>query len=178
MGFIMYIHHTLEEKKEIIRLHESGASMVELMKRFHVRDHYLYILFGRYEKYGLSGLEKYKERVVTDELKRLVIEEYEKDILPLWRICVEYDVSFTSVCRWVHQYKHGGYEGLLRHGPRGRPRKEMGRPRKKDPQTELEKLQARVRWLEAENALLKKAKALMEKEDSRLHGSGHKPSMH
>ena len=48
----MYIHHTLEEKKEIIRLHESGASMVELMKRFHVRDHYLYILFGRYEKYG------------------------------------------------------------------------------------------------------------------------------
>ena len=152
----MYIHHTLEEKKEIIRLHESGASMVELMKRFHVRDHYLYILFGRYEKYGLSGLEKYKERVVTDELKQLVIEEYEKDILPLWRICVEYDVSFTSVCRWVHQYKHGGYEGLLRHGPRGRPRKEMGRPRKKNPQTELEKLQARVRWLEAENALLKK----------------------
>ena len=178
MGFIMYKHHTLEEKKEIIRLHESGTSMVELMKRFHVRDHFLYILFGRYEKYGMSGLEKYKERVVTDELKRLVIEEYEKDILPLWRICVKYDVSFTSVCRWVHQYKHCGYEGLLRHGPRGRPRKEMGRPRKKDPQTELEKLQARVRWLEAENALLKKAKALMEEEESRQHGSGHRPSMH
>ena len=78
MGFIMYIHHTLEEKKEIIRLHESGASMVELMKRFHVRDHYLYILFGRYEKHDLSGLEKYKERVVTDVLKQLVIEEMKK----------------------------------------------------------------------------------------------------
>ena len=174
----MYRHHSLEEKKEIIRLHESGASMCELMKRFHVRDHYLYILFGRYEKYGMDGLEKFKKRCVTDTLKQSVIEEYEKDCLPLWRICVEYDVSFASVCRWVRQYKHGGYEELLRHGPRGRPRKDMGRPKKKEPETELEKLQARVRWLEAENALLKKAKALMEEEESRLRGSGHRPSRH
>jgi cell division protein FtsB len=54
----------------------------------------------------------------------------------------------------------------------------MGRPKKKEAQTELEKLQARVRWLEAENALLKKAKALMEEEESRRHGSGHRPSRH
>ena len=178
MGFIMYRHHTLEEKEEIIRQHLSGVSMVDLMDRFHVRDHFLYILFGRYEKYGMSGLERYKEKEVTNELKQSVIEEYEKDILPLWRICVEYDVSFSSVCRWVHQYKHGGYEELLRHAPRRRPRKDMGRPRKKEPQTELEKLQARVRRLEAENALLKKAKALMEEEESRLHGFGHRPSKH
>ena len=171
MGFIMYRHHTLEEKEEIIRQHLSGVSMVDLMDRFHVRDHFLYILFGRYEKYGMSGLERYKEKEVTNELKLSVIEEYEKDILPLWRICVEYDVSFSSVCRWVHQYKHGGYEELLRHAPRRRPRK-------KEPQTELEKLQARVRRLEAENALLKKAKALMEEEESRLHGFGHRPSKH
>ena len=166
----MYIHHSLEEKKEIIRLHELGASMCDLMKRYHVRDHYLYILFGRYEKYGMDGLEKFKERRITDTLKQSVIEEYEKDCLPLWRICVEYDVSFASVCRWVQQYKHGGYEELLRHGLRGRPRKDMGRPRKKEPQTEF--------WLEAENALLKKAKALMEEEESRLRGSGQKPSNH
>ena len=54
----------------------------------------------------------------------------------------------------------------------------MGRPKKKEPETELEKLQARVHWLEAENALLKKAKALMEEEESRLRGSGHRPSRH
>ena len=68
----MYRHHTLEEKKEILRLHASGASMSELMKRFHVRDHYLYILFGRYEKYGLDGLLRFKERCVTDALKQSV----------------------------------------------------------------------------------------------------------
>ena len=34
----MYIHHSLEEKKEIIRLHELGASMSELMKRYHVLE--------------------------------------------------------------------------------------------------------------------------------------------
>ena len=174
----MYIHHSLEEKKEIIRLHELGASMSELMSRYHVRDHYLYILFGRYEKYGMDGLEKFKERHITDTLKQSVIEEYEKDCLPLWRICVEYDVSFASVCRWVQQYKHGGYEELLHHGPRGRPRKDMGRTKKQEPQTELEKLQARVHWLEAENALLKKARALMEEEGSRLRGSGRRPSRH
>ena len=47
--------------------------MCELMKCFHVRDHYLYILFGRYEKYGMDGLEKFNERKVTNELKRSVI---------------------------------------------------------------------------------------------------------
>jgi transposase len=172
----MYRHHTLEEKEEIIRQHLSGVSMVDLMDRFHVRDHFLYILFGRYEKYGMSGLERYKEKEVTNELKLSVIEEYEKDILPLWRICVEYDVSFTSVCRWVHQYKHGGYEGLLRHGPRGRPRKGMGRPRKKEPETELEKLRAENERLRTENALLKKVQALVAERIAREEGSGRKPS--
>ena len=95
----MYKHHSLEEKKEIIRLHEAGACMVELMNRFHVRDHYLYILFGRYEKYGIDGLERYKRKRITAKLKKSVIEEYEKDILPLWQICVKYDISYTSVCR-------------------------------------------------------------------------------
>ena len=175
----MYRHHSLEEKKEMILLRESGASMSELMARFHVRDHYLYILFGRYEKYGLEGLSKFKARRITAALKQSIIEEYEKDILPLWRICVEYDISFSSVCRWVRQYKQGGYEELFRHGPRGRPKKkDMGRPMKKDPQTELERLQARVRWLEAENALLKKAKALMEEEESGRQGTGLRPSKH
>lgn len=151
----MYRHHSLEEKKEMILLRESGASMSELMARFHVRDHYLYILFGRYEKYGMEGLSKFKARRITAALKQSIIDEYEKDILPLWRICVEYDISFSSVCRWVRQYKQGGYEELFRHGPRGRPKKkDMGRPMKKEPQTEPERLQARVRWLEAENALL------------------------
>jgi transposase-like protein len=174
----MYKHHSLEEKKEIIRLYLSGVCMVELMSRFHVRDHYLYILFGRYKKYGIEGLESYKGKHITAELKQSVILEYEKDVLPLWQICVEYDVSYASVCRWVQQYKRGGYTELLRHCSRGRQRKAMGRPKKKEPQTELEKLQARVRWLEAENALLKKAKALMEEEESRLRGSGQKPSNH
>ena len=114
------------------------------------------ILFGRYEKYGMDGLEKFKERRITDTFKQSVIEEYEKDCLPLWRICVEYDVSFANAPRWVQQYKHSGYEELLRHGSRGRSRKDMGRTRKKEPQTELENLQVRVHWLEAENALLKK----------------------
>ncbi len=98
----MYKHHSLEEKKEIIRLYESGACMVELMSRFHVRDHYLYILFGRYKKYGIEGLESYKGKHITAELKQSVILEYEKNVLPLWQICVEYDVSYASVCRWYN----------------------------------------------------------------------------
>ena len=96
----------------------------------------------------------------------------------MWRICVEYDISFSSVCRWVQQYKHGGYEEVLRNGPCGRPRKDMGRPKKQEPQTELEKLQARVQWLEAENALLKKAKALMEEKESRKQSFGRRSSKH
>lgn len=78
----MLRHNTLKEKKEIIRLHEAGASMVELMTRFHVRDHYLYILFGRYNKYGIEGLENYKKTIVTFQLKEQIINEYEADCLP------------------------------------------------------------------------------------------------
>ena len=38
-GLFMSRHHTLAEKQEILRLHEEGASMVELMTRFHVSDY-------------------------------------------------------------------------------------------------------------------------------------------
>lgn len=170
--------HTLKEQKEIIRLHESGFSMVELMTRFHVRDHYLYILFGRYKKYGIDGLENYKKTVVSLELKEQIIKEYEADCLPLWQLCVNYDVSYSSVCRWIKQYKSGEYEELHRHNQRGRPSKHMGRPKKKEPQTELEKLQAENLRLRAENALLKKAKALMEEAKVKSKGSGLKSSIH
>ncbi len=152
--------------------------MAELMRRFHVRDHYLYILFGRYEKYGIDGLERYRRKRVTPKLKKSVIEDYEKYMLPLWRICVKHDASYASVCRWVQQYRRGGHAELSRHSSRKPPRKDMGRPKKKKPQTELERLQERVRWLEAENALLKKVRALMEEEESRRKGSGQKPSSH
>ena len=76
----MYIHHSVEEKKEIIRLHELGTSMCELMKRYHVRDHYLYIPFGRYEKYGIDGLEKLKDRCITNTQGRISI------LLTCWNI--------------------------------------------------------------------------------------------
>jgi len=171
-------HHTLKEKKEIIHLHESGVSMIELMTRFHVRDHYLYILFGQYKKYGINGLETYKKTVVSLELKEQIVKEYEADCLPLWQLCVKYDVSHSSVCRWIQQYKSGGYEELHRHNQRGRPSKHMGRPKTKEPQTELEKLQAENLRLRAENALLKKAKALMKEEKDRSKGSGLKSSIH
>ena len=88
----MYIHHSLEEKKEIIRLHASGASMSELMKHYHVHDHYLYILFSRYEKYGMDGLENFKKRRITNTLKQSVIEEYKKDSL----LCGVFVLSMTQ----------------------------------------------------------------------------------
>ena len=104
-------------------MYKSGASMSELMKRFHVRDHYLKILFGRYEKYGMDGLLRFKGDHIDDKLKKSIIVEHEQNGLPLWRICVEYDVCFASVCRWVRQYKQGGHEELMSHSFRGRPRK-------------------------------------------------------
>lgn len=171
-GLFMSRHHTLAEKQEILRLHEEGASMVELMTRFHVSDYYLYILFGRYKKYGIDGLENYKKTVISLALKLQIIKEYEEDCLPLWQLCVKYDVSHSSICRWIQQYKSGGYEELYRHKQRGRPIKNMGRPKKKEPQTELEKLQAENLRLRAENALLKKAKALMEEKRAKTKDSG------
>lgn len=131
-GLFMSRHHTLKEKKEIIHLHESGVSMVELMTRFHVRDHYLYILFSQYRKYGINGLETYKKTVVSLELKEQIIKEYEADCLPLWQLCVKYDVSHSSVCRWIQQYKFGGYEELHRHNQRGRPSTHMDDRKRKN----------------------------------------------
>lgn len=127
-GLFMPRHYTLKEKKEIIYLHEFGVSMVELMTRFHVREHYLYILFGQYKKYGINGLKTYKKIVVSFELK-----EYEADCLPLLQLCVKYNVSHSSVCRWIQQYISRGYEELHCYNQRGLPSKHMGRSKTKEP---------------------------------------------
>lgn len=74
LGFIMYTHHSLEEKKEIIRLHELGASMSELMKRYHVRDHYLYILFGRYEAEKKRICEIFHESKCRYGYRRIIMQ--------------------------------------------------------------------------------------------------------
>ena len=38
-SLFMSMHHTLEEKQEILRLHEAGVSVVELITHFHVIGH-------------------------------------------------------------------------------------------------------------------------------------------
>ena len=65
-----------------------------------------------------------------------------RKIAYLCAACVKYDVSHSSICCWIQQYKSGGYEELYCHKQRGRPIKNMGLTKKKELlKTELEKLQ-------------------------------------
>lgn len=145
-----------------------------LINRFHVTDHYVRIVCGRYERYGIDGLKEKKPHYISDDLKVQVVDEYKKHLLSLPNICVKYDVSHTAACRWIHLYKVGGYELLTRRRPIIAIPMGLKKITKKD--ATYEELQDRVEYLEAENALLKKVKALVEERNAAKLKIGRKPS--
>ena len=133
----------------------------------------------RYDEQGEAGLKRHKpyKLISCEERERLVRLYLEKDV-PLREIYTSADISRTNLQTWIRLVCTRGYGALYDVRSRGRKPKNMDSQKKYEPQGELERLQAENLRLRAENALLKKAKALMEEEESRLRGSGRRPSKH
>ena len=114
-----------------------------------------------------------KEPCYSTAEKLKIVEEFTVKGISLQKLCLRYDLSRSTIQRWVRITRQGI---SLNNKRRGRPPKDMARPKKREPQSELEKLQAENLRLRAENALLKKLKAIVEEQEARARHNVQKPS--
>ncbi len=169
--------YTALEKYELIKRVLSGEPLKRVAREQRLGHQYLEVLYDRYKKYGMKGLERKPNNYLPPEEKERIIRLHEEKGVSLRSIFTDYDISPTVFKKLLQQVRFHGYASLYEKKPKGRPPKEaMSRPKKKEPQTELEKLQAENLRLRAENALLKKVKALVEEQDAQARLNGQKPS--
>lgn len=174
----MYRKSTFEERLEIVLKIKSGYPLKSLCKELNLDRDFVRDWLQKYDENGESGLRHKVIKDVDGAEKEHFVRLFLEESVPLRQIYISNGISRSALKRWICKVREHGYSSLYEHVPKGRKPKKMGRPKKKKPQTELEILQAENLRLRAENALLKKVRALMEEEESRLQGTGLKPSSH
>ena len=153
--------HSLEEKLDVIKMHENGAGIKRIAKRLGLCKSLITLWLEQYKQHGKDGFMRlpYNCRYNFEE-KCQIICEIEEKYVPLHVVSAKYRVARSTLRCWRQIVRRDGYEAL-REVKYGRKYASMGRPKKKEPVTELEKLQRENELLRAENAYLKKLKALM-----------------
>jgi transposase len=154
--------HTLEDKLQIVRMHEEGYSYRHLSSFTGISHSQIESWLRRYRKLGLSGLEKHSCRRLSDEVKAEIVSEIRKKSLSLQSTSIVYGVSCSALSGWRKKFLSSGLSVFTPVCSSGCSNKPMGRPKKKPPQSELEKLQVENLELKAEIAYLKKVRALVE----------------
>ena len=170
----MYRHHNFEERLKIVSRLQSGEPLRSLCKELKMDKKNVRLWYLRYKKYGEEGLRGIRYSHYTSDEKLAIVKEFLEKGVTLQELCLQYDLSRSTIKSWVRMYRQGL---SLENRKRGRPpRVPMARPKKKEAETELERLQAENLRLRAENALLKKVKALVEEQEARARLNGQKPS--
>ena len=172
--FFMYRRHNFEERLLIVSRLVSGESLKSLCREFQIHKDMIRQWYLRYKKYGEDGLRGTQSYHYTATEKHAIVKDFVEKGITLHEICLRYDLSRSTIRKWVRLYRQGFSLENLKRGCS--PKDPMARPKKREPQTELEKLQAENLRLRAENALLKKVKALVEEEKARARLNGQKPS--
>jgi transposase len=153
--------HSLEEKLDVIKMHEDGAGIKRIAKRLGLSKSLITLWLEQYKQHGKDGFMRlpYNCRYNFEEKCQIICEIEEKHV-PLHVVSAKYRVARSTLHCWIGIVRKDGYDAL-REVKYGRKYASMGRPKKKEPVTELEKLQRENELLRAENAYLKKLKALV-----------------
>ena len=168
--------HGYAELLKCMHLLESGNSIKFVSTEHGINNKRLRVLWEKYQRYGVSGLQKEKNIKADFALKRQIVLDIEKNHLTLHAASLKYGASLSSITTWLRLYRENGWIALELVKKRGRT-PGMGRPRKNSkPLTELERLRKENQELKTENALLKKVRALVEERNARLREIGHGPS--
>ena len=165
------MRHSFEEKLEVVREVLSGKGLKPTCRARHVDRQLVRDWLFRYGEFGEAGLSGAVRRRLSWEKKVELYLAHMKKGLTLRQLGRHYGIGRSGVISCIRQVRRCFAPGV-------KPFIVMARPRKREPQTELERLQYENLRLRAENALLKKVRALMEEEQSRLRGTGRKPSSH
>ena len=168
--------HDYADRLKYMRLLESGRSFRSIHEEYGIDKDLLKVLWGKYQKFGSSGLKKGTNINADFALKKRIVLDIEENHLTLHAASLKYGASSTRISVWLKIYRESGWAALENIKRRGR-QPGMGRPRKSSkPLTELERLRKENQELKTENALLKKVRALVEERNARLRAIGQKPS--
>lgn len=155
---------------------EDGLSFFYIHKKYGINEEQLKVLWSRYQKEGISGLQKQPNIKADYALKRKIVLDIEENHITLHAASLKYGASPQRICVWLKTMRTEGIDALSKCKKRGRP-PGMGRPKKNiKPLTELERLRKENEDLRLEVALLKKVRALVEERNARLREIGHGPS--
>lgn len=135
---------------------EDGISFSHIHKNYGIDKVRLKVLWLRYQKEGISGLQKHPNIKADYALKRKIVLDIEENHITLYEASLKYAASPQRICVWLRTMRTEGIDALSKCKKRGRS-PSMGRPKKNiKPLTELEKLRKENEVLRLEVALLKK----------------------
>ena len=167
---------SLQDLLSYMHMLEGGISFSHIHKNYGINEARLKVLWSRYQKEGISGLQKCPNIKADYALKHDIVLDIEKNHLTLHEASLKYGASPQRIGVWLKIMRTEGIDALSKCKKRGRP-SHMGRPKKNiKPQSELERLRKENEELRLEVALLKKVRALVEERNTRLHGIGREPS--
>ena len=176
MSVIKRKKHEYADRLKYMRLLESGRSFNSIHKEFGINKNLLFVLWDKYQMYGIAGLQKGKQIKADFALKKKIVLDIEENHLTLHAASFKYGASAKQISVRLKLYRENGWVALESIKKRGRP-SGMGRPKKDSkPLTELERLRKENQELKTEIALLKKVRALVEERNARLRGTGQEPS--
>ena len=152
---------------------EDGISFSHIHKNYGINEARLKVLWSRYQKEGISGLQKQLNINADYALKRKIVLDIEENHLTLHEASLKYGASPQRIGVWLKIMRTEGIDALSKCKKRGRP-PHMGRPKKNiKPESELERLRKENEELRLEVALLKKVRALVKERNARLQGIRH-----
>lgn len=151
---------------------EDGISFSHIHKNYGINEARLKVLWSRYQKEGILGLQKCPNIRADYTLKHDIVLDIEENHLTLHEASLKYGASPQR----IGIMRTEGIDALSKCKKRGRP-PHMGRPKKNIKlQSEQERLRKENEELRLEVALLKKVRALVEERNARLHGIGREQS--
>jgi transposase-like protein len=167
---------TVHELLSYMHMLEDGKSFGYIHKTHGINEDRLRVLWLRYQKEGVAGLQKQPNIKADYALKRKIVLDIEENHLTLHAASLKYGASPQGIGVWLKTARTEGIAALSKCKKRG-GQPGMGRPKKNGkPLTELERLRKENEDLRLEVALLKKVRALVEERNARLREIGHGPS--
>lgn len=167
---------SLHDLQSYMHMLEAGISFNHIHKNYGINEERLKVLWSRYQKEGISGLQKQPNISADYTLKHKIVLDIEENHLTLHEASLKYGASPQSIGVWLKIMRTEGIDALSKCKKRGRP-PHMGKSKKNiKPQSELERLIKENEELRLEVALLKKVRALVKERNARLQGIGHGPS--
>ena len=121
--------HDYADRLKYMRLLELGRSFRSIHNEYGIDKDLLKVLWGKYQKFGPSGLKKSANIKADFALKKRIVLDIEENHLTLHAASLKYGASPQMISVWLRMYREQGWTALEHIKKRSRP-PSMGRPKK------------------------------------------------